>query len=102
MNIKKANKHLEPWTVQESIQFLNLYLDGVKQRDVNVVCDQIAATLERTFDAIKLRKQEVVSILSEGEYGLKREKWTPHMQEAITAVMKDREISKAKMLYWFE
>jgi len=102
MNIKKANKHLEPWSVQESIQFLNLYLDGVKQRDVNVVCDQIAATLERTFDAIKLRKQEVVSILSNGEYGLKKDKWTSHMQEAIDAVTKDREISKAKMLYWFE
>ena len=102
MSVKKANKHLEPWSIQESIQFLNLYLDGVKQRDVNVVCDQIASTLERTFDAIKLRKQEVVSILSDGEYGLKKEKWTPHMQEAINTVSKDREISRTKMLYWFQ
>ena len=102
MKIKKAKNHLQPWSLQESIQFINLYLDGVKNRDVNVVCDNIAAAFDRTFDAIKLRKQEVLSILSNAEQGLKKDKWTAHMQQAIETVAKDRAMSKAKMLYWFE
>jgi hypothetical protein len=102
MKAKKAKRHLEPWSIQESTQFLNLYLDGVKQRDVTVLCDEIASTLERTYDAIKLRRQEVVSILSDAVSGLKKEKQTPHMIEAVQSVSEDRGITRAKMLYWFE
>ena len=102
MKTKKAEKHLEPWTLEESKQFLNLYLDGVKMRDVSIVCDQIATTLKRTYDAIKLRKQEVLSILTEGEQGLRPEKWTPHMIQAIKEVMEERSITRTRMTMWFE
>ena len=102
MSIKKAEKHLEPWSLEESKQFLNLYLDGVRMRDVSIVCEQIATTLKRTFDAIKLRKQEVLSILTEGDKGLKPEKWTPHMIQAIKEVMNERNISRQKMTMWFD
>lgn len=102
MSIKKAEKHLEPWSIEESKQFLNMYLDGVKMRDVSIVCEQIASTLKRTYDAIKLRKQEVLSILTDAESGLKREKWTPHMIEAIKQVKEERNISTQRMIMWFE
>lgn len=101
MKLKTANKHNEDWSLQESIMFVNLFLDGVKQRDVNLVCENIAAKFERTFDAIKLRKQEVVSILSEGTKGLKREKQTKHMIEAVNYTLQSRGITKESMLYWF-
>lgn len=98
--MKKAIKHYEPWSLNESKQFVNLYLDGVKNRDVNVVCDQIAQQFGRTFDAIKLRKQEVLGILTDKQQGIYN--ITEHMVQAVNSVMEERGISKQRMIMWFE
>ena len=74
-----------------------MYLDNIKYRDEKVVLDSIAAKLERTYDAIKLRVQEVKSILTNGEDGLAVSKWTPHMIEAIDEIKEERSMSNVKL-----
>jgi len=96
-NVKKAVRYYEAWDKSESLTFLNMYLDNIKNRDEKVVLDEIAAKLERTYDAIKLRVQEVRSIVTNGEEGLSTSKWTPHMIEALEEVKEKRGISNAKL-----
>jgi len=96
----KAKKHYEAWPIQECKDFLNLYLDGVKNRDENIVCEQIASKFERTFDAIKLRVKEVLGILTDKQKGIYN--ITPNMTQAVNEVMKERNLSKSRMLIWFE
>lgn len=96
-NVKKAVRYYEAWDKSESLTFLNMYLDNIKNRDEKVVLDEIATKLERTYDAIKLRVQEVRSIVTNGEEGLSTSKWTPHMIEALEEVKKKRGISNAKL-----
>jgi len=96
----KAKRHYEEWELEECVEFLNLYLDGVKNRDVNLVCEQIASKFDRTFDAIKLRAKEVLGILTEKEKGIYN--ITPNMIKAVEQVMKERNLTLRKMLIWFE
>ena len=101
MNVKKAERYYEAWDKSESLTFLNMYLDNIKYKDEKVVLDSIATKLERTYDAIKLRVQEVRSILTDGDEGLSTSKWTPHMLEAIEQIKEERNMSdvKLKMLF---
>ena len=101
MNVKKAERYYEAWDKSESLTFLNMYLDNIKYKDEKVVLDSIATKLERTYDAIKLRVQEVRSILTNGDEGLSTSKWTPHMLEAIEQIKEERNMSdvKLKMLF---
>jgi len=96
-----AKRHYEAWNKQESLTFLNMYLDSIKYKDERVVLDSIAAKLERTYDAIKLRVQEVKSILTNAEEGLSASKWTPHMIEALDEIKLERNISNAKLQMLF-
>ena len=96
----KAKRHYEEWNLNECIEFLNLYLDGVKNKDVNLVCEQIASKFDRTFDAIKLRVKEVLGILTHKEKGIYN--ITPNMIKAVEQVMLERDLSNRKMLIWFE
>ena len=96
----KAKRHYEEWNLDECIEFLNLYLDGVKNKDVNLVCEQIATKFDRTFDAIKLRVKEVLGILTYKEKGIYN--ITPNMIKAVEQVMLERDLSNRKMLIWFE
>ena len=96
-NSKKAKRYYEAWSKSESKTFLNMYLDNIKYRDEKVVLDSIAAKLERTYDAIKLRVQEVKSILTSGSDGLSVSKWTPHMIEAIDEIKEERNMSNVKL-----
>lgn len=96
-NPMKAKRYYEAWSKSESKTFLNMYLDNIKYRDEKVVLDSIAAKLERTYDAIKLRVQEVKSILTNAEEGLSVSKWTPHMIEAIKEIKEERNISNVKL-----
>ena len=96
-----AKRHYEAWNKQESLTFLNMYLDSIKYKDERVVLDSIAAKLERTYDAIKLRVQEVKSILTQGKEGLSTSKWTPHMIEAIEQIKKEKNFSDAKLKLLF-
>ena len=97
----KASRYYEAWSKSESKTFLNMYLDNIKYRDEKVVLDSIAAKLERTYDAIKLRVQEVKSILSNGTDGLSVSKWTYHMVEAIEEIKEERGISNVKLKLLF-
>lgn len=96
----KAKKHYEPWPLEECKEFINLYLDGVKTRDVTLVCESIAQKFDRTYDAIKLRTREVVGILTETERGIYN--ITPNMTQAVNEIAAERGISKNRMLMWFE
>lgn len=98
---KKAERYYEAWDKSESLIFLNMYLDNIKYKDEKVVLDSIAAKLERTYDAIKLRVQEVRSILTNGEEGLSTSKWTPHMIEAIEQIKEERSMSNVKLQMLF-
>ena len=96
----KAKRHYEEWDFNECVEFLNLYLDGVKSKDVNLVCEQIASKFDRTFDAIKLRVKEVLGILTHKEKGIYN--ITPNMEKAVEQVMFERDLSNRRMLIWFE
>lgn len=98
---KKAVRYYEAWDKSESLTFLNMYLDNIKYKDEKVVLDSIAAKLERTYDAIKLRVQEVRSIITDGEEGLSSSKWTPHMIEAIEQIKQERSMSNVKLQMLF-
>ena len=96
----KAKKHYEAWLLSECKYFLNMYLDNIKYRDESIVCENIAKELERTYDAIVLRTKEVLGILTDKQRGIYN--ITPNMIQAVKEVMNERNISKAKMLIWFE
>ena len=92
--MKKAKRHYEEWPIEEATRFLNLYLDGVKNTDYNMLCGIIATSLGRTDNAIKLRVKEVSRILN-GEY-----EWpavTPNMLKAVEQVRTTREMTKTRM-----
>ena len=92
--MKKAERHYEEWPIEESLQFIDMYLDGVKTTDYNKLCGNIAAELGRTTNAIKLRVKEVHRILT-GEY-----EWpgiTPNMEAAVAKTLEDRQMSKTRM-----
>lgn len=99
--IKSAPKFYTHWTVEESKQFINLYLDGARKADSNEVCASIAATLGRSLSAIKFRQHEVKSILTDGESGLPVDRWTPHMIQALDEVLHERDmkIKRAALLF---
>lgn len=93
----KAARHLEAWSLAECKTFLTMYLNTCKHKDERVVCDDIAASLKRTYDAIKLRVQEVRSILTDGEYGLRKSKQTPNMIQAVDEISRELNMSRVKM-----
>ena len=67
---------------------------------LSIVCENISKELERTYDAIVLRTKEVLGILTDKQKGIYN--ITPNMTKAVEEIMKERNISKSKMLIWFE
>ena len=100
--IKKAKRHYEAWSIHEARNFISHYLNGVKMRDVKIVIDQYAKEVDRTYDAVAFRVKEILSILTDGEKGLKKEKWTKEFIQAVDEKLNDGTISKNKMLIYFE
>ena len=94
----KAPKHYAEWPLEESLRFLNLYLDGVKNTDQSILCKNIANDLGRTVNAIKLRVLEVNRIC-----GGDREfpEITPNMAKAVEQIIKEREVSPARLSMLF-
>ena len=101
MAVKKAKRHYEPWSLKEAKEFIDHFLDGVKFRDYKVVIDQYAKKVDRTFDAVSFRQKEVISILTDGEQGLKSDKWTKEFIQAINDKLNEGSISKNKMIMLF-
>lgn len=102
MAVKKAKRHYEPWSLKEAKEFIDHFLDGVKVRDYKIVLDQYAKKVDRTFDAVSFRQKEVISILTNGEQGLKSDKWTKEFIQAIDEKLSEGSISKNKMIMLFE
>ena len=102
MAVKIAKRHYEPWSLKEAKEFIDHFLDGVKFRDYKVVIDQYAKKVDRTFDAVSFRQKEVISILTDGEQGLKSDKWTKEFIQAINDKLNEGSISKNKMIMLFE
>ena len=102
MAVKKAKRHYEPWSLKEAKEFIDHFLDGVKFRDYKVVIDQYAKKVDRTFDAVSFRQKEVISILTDGEQGMKSDKWTKAFIQAINDKLNEGSISKNKMIMLFE
>ena len=100
--MKKAKRHYEPWSIEEARDFLNHYLNGVKYRDVRVVLEQFATKVGRTYDAVSFRQKEIISILTDGEQGLKADKWTKEFIQVIEEKLAEGTISKTKMIMLFE
>jgi len=102
MRVKKAKRHYEPWSIKEAKDFIEHYLNGVKLRDYKVVIDQYAKKVDRTFDAVSFRQKEIVSILTNGVQGLKKDKWTKEFIQAIDDKLNEGTVSKAKLIMLFE
>jgi len=96
--MKKALRHYEQWAITESLQFLNSYLDGVKNQDQNVLCREIADELDRTYYAVKIRVLEVHRILT-GERDFPTV--SPNMVKAVQQILKERNLSigRAELLF---
>lgn len=100
--MKKAQRHYEPWSLQEAREFVTHYLDGVKYRDVKIVLSQYAEKVGRTYDAISFRQKEILSILTNAERGLGQDKWTKEFQQVIKEVLEQGMYSKTKLIMLFE
>ena len=98
----KAKRHYEKWSLEEAKTFLDFYLANITRKDYSVVIDSYAKQVERTNDAIVFRVKEVVSILTNAEKGLKRDKWTTEFIQAVEDKLNEGSISKNKMLMLFE
>ena len=100
--MKKAKRHYESWSEEEARSFLNYYLSNITRKDYSIVIENFAKEVDRTYDAIAFRVKEVLSILTEGDKGLKKDKWTKEFIKAVDTKLNDGSISKAKMLMLFE
>ena len=100
MKVKKAKRHNEEWPVEEHKYFLNYMADNWKNRAEELLFEQIASKLERTYDAIQLRSKEVVGILTDKQRGIYN--ITTNLTIAVKEVMDERGFSKDQMLRIFE
>jgi len=98
----KAKRHYEKWSLEEAKTFLDFYLANITRKDYSIVIDSYAKQVERTNDAIAFRVKEVISILTNAEKGLKKDKWTTEFIQAVEDKLNEGSISKNKMLMLFE
>ena len=67
----KAKRHYESWSIDEARSFMNYYLANITRKDYSIVLDNFSKEVDRTYDAIAFRVKEVLSILTDGDQGLK-------------------------------
>lgn len=98
----KAKRHYESWSIDEARSFVNYYLSNITRRDYSIVLDSFSKEVDRTYDAIAFRVKEVLSILTDGEQGLKKDKWTKEFIYVVDEKLNEGTISKSKMIMLFE
>jgi len=98
----KAKRHYESWSIDEARSFVNYYLSNITRRDYSIVLDNFSKEVDRTYDAIAFRVKEVLSILTDGEQGLKKDKWTKEFIYVVDEKLNEGTISKSKMIMLFE
>ena len=69
----KAKRHYESWSIDEARSFMNYYLANITRKDYSLVLDNFSKEVDRTYDAIAFRVKEVLSILTDGDQGLKKD-----------------------------
>jgi|TARA_R110000744_G_scaffold199589_1_gene318821 hypothetical protein len=100
--MKKAKRHYESWSEEEARSFLNYYLSNITSKEYTTIIETFAKEVDRTYDAIAFRVKEVLSILTEGEKGLQRDKWTKEFIAVVDEKLNEGSISKAKMTMLFD
>ena len=100
--MSKAKRHYESWSIDEARSFVNYYLSNITRRDYSIVLDSFSKEVDRTYDAIAFRVKEVLSILTDGEQGLKKDKWTKEFIYVVDEKLNDGTISKSKLIMLFE
>jgi|TARA_B100000902_G_C27261891_1_gene891281 hypothetical protein len=98
----KAKRHYESWSIDEARSFMNYYLANITRKDYSIVLDNFSKEVDRTYDAIAFRVKEVLSILTDGDQGLKKDKWTKEFIYVVDEKLNEGSISKAKMIMLFE
>ena len=98
----KAKRHYESWSIDEARLFMNYYLANITRKDYSIVLDNFSKEVDRTYDAIAFRVKEVLSILTDGDQGLKKDKWTKEFIFVVDEKLNEGSISKAKMIMLFE
>jgi len=98
----KAKRHYESWSIDEARSFMNYYLANITRKDYSLVLDNFSKEVDRTYDAIAFRVKEVLSILTDGDQGLKKDKWTKEFIYVVDEKLNEGSISKAKMIMLFE
>jgi hypothetical protein len=98
----KAKRHYESWSIDEARSFMNYYLANITRKDYTLVLDNFSKEVDRTYDAIAFRVKEVLSILTDGDQGLKKDKWTKEFIYVVDEKLNEGSISKAKMIMLFE
>ena len=98
----KAKRHYESWSIDEARSFMNYYLANITRKDYSIVLDNFSKEVDRTYDAIAFRVKEVLSILTDGEQGLKKDKWTKEFIYVVDEKLNEGTISKSKMIMLFE
>jgi hypothetical protein len=100
--MKKAKRHYESWSIEEARSFLDFYLSNVTRKEYSILIETFAKEVDRTYDAIAFRVKEILSILTEGEQGLQKDKWTKEFITVVGEKLKEGTISKSKMIMLFE
>ena len=100
--MKKAKRHYESWSEEEARSFLNYYLSNITSKEYTTIIETFAKEVDRTYDAIAFRVKEILSILTEGDQGLQKDKWTKEFITVIGEKLKEGTISKSKMIMLFE
>lgn len=98
----KAKRHYESWSIEEARSFMNYYLSNITRKDYSIVLDSFSKEVDRTYDAIAFRVKEVLSILTDGDQGLKKDKWTKEFIYVVDEKLNEGSMSKAKMIMLFE
>lgn len=98
----KAKRHYEAWSIDEARSFVDFYLSNITRKDIKIVLSEFASKVDRTYDAISFRVKEILSILTDGERGLQKDKWTKEFIQVIEEKLEQGSISKNRMIMLFE
>ena len=66
----KADKHYQPWPLEECREYFKLYMKSVRSKDLSVLQSELAEHFGRTRSAIGFKRREVVGVLTDGEEGI--------------------------------
>lgn len=96
----KAEKHYQEWPLTECKEYLQKYLQLVKQKDIKVVREELAEYFGRTRSAIGFKEREVIGVLTNGEEGIYT--YGENMVQAVNEALADTGLSVTRFKMYFE